>query len=46
MLHVVFSVIAIKAIHAGLGTKDQDLNDYLQNDARHVSNDKAIEVTN
>ncbi|KAL4731772.1 hypothetical protein ACLX1H_000757 [Fusarium chlamydosporum] len=34
MLHVAFSAIAIKAIYSGLGTKDEDLNEYLQETAR------------
>ncbi|PCD26476.1 hypothetical protein AU210_012901 [Fusarium oxysporum f. sp. radicis-cucumerinum] len=34
ILHVVFSVVGVRAIYAGLGTKDEHLNAYLQVDGR------------
>ncbi|KAM0193397.1 hypothetical protein ACHAPI_007712 [Fusarium lateritium] len=34
MLHVAFSVIAIQCVYSGLGTKDKDLNEFLQLESR------------
>ncbi|CAJ0542945.1 Ff.00g003320.m01.CDS01 [Fusarium sp. VM40] len=34
MLHVAFSAIAIQCVYSGLGTKDKDLNGYLQLESR------------
>ncbi|KAG7003733.1 hypothetical protein FOFC_19229 [Fusarium oxysporum] len=34
ILHVIFSVVGVRAIYAGLGTKDEHLNAYLQVDGR------------
>ncbi|RGP67948.1 hypothetical protein FSPOR_5609 [Fusarium sporotrichioides] len=34
LLHVVFTSFGIRAVYAGVGTKDRDLNDFLQVDGR------------
>lgn len=36
MLHVAFSAIAIQCVYSGLGTKDKDLNGFLQLETRKV----------
>ncbi|KAF5670155.1 integral membrane protein PTH11 [Fusarium circinatum] len=36
ILHVVFTAAGLRAIYAGVGTKDKDLNAYLQVDGRKV----------
>jgi hypothetical protein len=36
LLHVAFTGVGIKAIYTGVGTKDDDLNAFLQVDGRKV----------
>ena len=36
LLHVAFTAAGIRAIYAGLGTKDENSNEFLQIDGRKV----------